>query len=115
MKIIHIQNLHSSQIVLILCLFGYINKDLVKNYSVSAESNTVSFNGKVLEEANVSTEDLNCSISFKIHIVNNLNEKFVHNMKINLDLNDENGGIYNGYVYKGKTTTGVENSFFKEI
>ena len=115
MKIILILSQHFLQIVLILYLFGYVNKDLVKNYSVSAESNTVSFNGKVLQEANVSIEDLNCSISFKIHIINNLNEKFVHNIKIDLDLDDENGGIYNGYIYKGKTTTGVANSFFKEI
>ena len=36
-------------------------------------------------------------------------------MTIDLDLNDDNGGIYNGYIYKGKTLNGVENSFFKEI
>ena len=94
---------------------GYMNKDLLKNYSVSPDKKTVSFNGKVLQEANVNLDDLKCSISFTINIVNNLNQKFVHTMSIDLDLNDDNGGIYNGYVYKGKNLNGIENSFFKEI
>lgn len=94
---------------------GYMNKDLLKNYSVSPDKKTVSFNGKVLQEANVNLDDLKCSISFTINIVNNLNQKFVHTMTVDLDLNDDNGGIYNGYVYKGKNLNGIENSFFKEI
>ena len=94
---------------------GYMNKDLLKNYSVSPDKKTVSFNGKVLQEANINLDDLKCSISFRINIINNLNQKFVHTRSIDLDLNDDNGGIYNGYIYKGKTLNGVENSFFKEI
>lgn len=94
---------------------GYMNKDILTNYSVSQDANSVSFNGKVLKEANVNLEDINYTLSFKIHIVNNLNQKFVYHMKLNVGLDDNNGGIYNGYVYKGKTTTGNEYRFFKEI
>lgn len=94
---------------------GYINKDILTNYSVSQDSNTVSFNGKVLQEANINLEDINYTLSFKIHIVNNLNQKFIYNMKLNVGLNDDNGGIYNGYVYRGKNTNGNEYRFFKEI
>ena len=94
---------------------GYMNKDILTNYSVSGDSNSVSFNGKVLKEANVNLEDINYTLTFKIHIVNNLNQKFVYNMKIDVDLTDNNGGIYNGYVYKGKTVSGNEYRFFKEI
>ena len=32
-----------------------------------------------------------------------------------VDLNDNNGGIYNGYVYRGKTTSGNEYRFIKEV
>ena len=49
--------------------------------------------------------------SFTIHIVNNSGEKFAYNMKLTIDLN----GIYDGYSYKGKTTSGTEYQFFKEI
>lgn len=94
---------------------GYMNKDILTNYAVSQDANTVSFNGKVLQQANINLEDINYTLTFKIHIVNNLNQKFVYNMKLDINLNDDNGGIYNGYVYRGKTTTGNEYRFFKEI
>ena len=94
---------------------GYMNKDILTNYSVSQDANSVSFNGKVLKESNISLDDINYTLSFNIHIVNNLNKKFVYNMKLNVDLNDANGGIYNGYIYKGKTTSGSEYRFFREI
>ena len=94
---------------------GYLNKDIVTNYSVSDASKSISFNGKVLKEANVSLDDINYTLNFTIHIVNNLNQKFAYNMKLDVNLNDDNGGIYNGYTYKGKTTSGSEYRFFKEI
>lgn len=94
---------------------GYMNRDIVTNYAVSQDANTVSFNGKVLKEANVNLEDINYTLTFKINIVNNLNQKFVYNMKLDVGLEDENGGIYNGYVFKGKNTSGNEYRFFKEI
>lgn len=94
---------------------GYMNTDILTNYAVSKDANTVSFNGKVLQEANVNLQDINYTLSFRINIVNNLNQKFVYNMKLDVNLDDSNGGIYNGYVYTGKTTTGNEYNFFKEI
>lgn len=94
---------------------GYLNKDLLTNYSVTDSSNKISFNGKVLEEANIDLNDVNYTLNFNIHIVNNLNQKFVYNMSLNVNLNDDNGGIYNGYVYRGKTTSGNEYRFFKEM
>lgn len=94
---------------------GYMNKDILTNYAISQDANIVSFNGKVLEEANINLEDINYTLTFKIHIVNNLNQKFVYNMKLDVNLDDDNGGIYNGYVYKGKSLSGNEYRFFKEI
>lgn len=94
---------------------GYMNQDILTNYAVSQDANTISFNGKVLKEANINLEDINYTLNFKIHIVNNLNQKFVYNMKLDVGLDDSNGGIYNGYVFKGKNTSGKEYRFFKEI
>lgn len=89
---------------------GYLNKDLLTNYSVSNNSSTVTFNGKVLKEANISLDDINYNLKFTIHIVNNLNEKFSYNM--NLDSNLD--GIYDGYTNKAKSTSGNEYRFFRE-
>ena len=36
-------------------------------------------------------------------------------MSLDINLDDNNGGIYNGYVYRGKTTSGDEYRFFKEM
>ena len=94
---------------------GYLNKDFLTGYSVSENSKTVSFNGSVLKEANVNIDDINYTLNFSIHITNKLNQKFACNMSIDVDLNDENGGIYNGYVYKGKSTSGNEYTFFQEL
>lgn len=94
---------------------GYMNQDILTNYAISQDANTVSFNGKVLEEAKINLNDINYTLTFKIHIVNNLNQKFVYNMKLDVDLDDDNGGIYNGYVYRGKSVSGNEYRFFKEI
>lgn len=94
---------------------GYMNQDILTNYSVSKDANSVSFNGKVLKEANIDLKDINYTLTFKIHIVNNLNQKFVYNMKLDVGLDDNNGGIYNGYVYRGKNVSGNEYRFFKEI
>ena len=37
---------------------GYLNRDILTNYSVSDDSKTVSFNGKVLKEANINLDDI---------------------------------------------------------
>lgn len=93
---------------------GYINDNVLTNYSASSDANTVSFNGKVLKEANVNLDDISYNLSFKINIVNNLGEKFVYNMSLDVNLADNNSGIYDGYVYVGKNTSGKEYQFFKE-
>lgn len=92
---------------------SYMNKDIVKNHSVSDGSNTISYNGKVLQEANVDLNDINYTISFNINIINNLNEKFINNVKLDVDLSGEDGGIYKGYVYDSTNVSGDEYNFFK--
>ena len=90
---------------------GFLNKDLLTNYSVSNDSSSVSFNGKVLQEAGVNLDDINYTLNFTIHIVNNLNQKFAYNMKLDIDLD----GIYDGYTYRGKNASGTQYYFFKEL
>ena len=92
---------------------GYLNKDILTNYSATQEANTISFNGKVLQEANINLADISYILNFRINIVNNLSEKFVYNMALNIDLNDTN--IYNGYIYKGINASGKQYQFFKEM
>ncbi len=94
---------------------GYLNKDILTNYSVSNDSSSVSFNGKILKEANIAIEDINYTLNFRINIVNNLNQKFYYNMSLKIDMSDENGGIYNGCTYNSNNTSGDEYRFFKSF
>ena len=91
---------------------GFLNKNILTDYSVSADANSVSFNGKVLQEAGISLDDINYTLSFTIHLVNNVGQKFAYNMKLDVNLDDENGGIFNGYT---NTTSGDEFKFFREL
>lgn len=94
---------------------GFINKNIVTNYSVSEGANSVSFNGKVLQEAGIDLKDINFSLSFTIHIVNNAGHKFAYTMRIDTNLDGEDGGIYNGYINNTYSTSGDEYKFFREL
>lgn len=94
---------------------GFINKNILTDYSVSSDANSVSFNGKVLQEAGLSFDDINYTLSFTIHVVNNAGQKFAYNMKLDVNLDDENGGIFNGYTNTTNTTSGDEFTFFREL
>ena len=53
----------------------YLNKDIVKGYKME-EGSSLSFDGKLLDKAKVSKEDIQCTIKFRINLVNNNDEKF---------------------------------------
>ena len=89
----------------------YMNQDIITNYAASSDSNTISFNGKVLQEAGINLNDINYSLNFTIHIVNNLNEEFICPVRLKVDLSGEDGGIYKGYKYDNTSVSGYEYNF----
>lgn len=93
---------------------SYLNKDIVTHYKVTGDKNIISFNGKMLEEANVNLSDLNYTISFRINITNNLGEEFVYDEKFDVKLDNENGGLYNGYLYMERNSEDKDYYFFKK-
>ncbi len=95
---------------------GYLNKGIVKGFSVNNEVNSLVFNGKLLQSANVNLDDIGFTLTFDIHIINYDNDSFVYHASVDGNLNNENNGIYNGYLYQGKNnTSGSEYDFFKEV
>lgn len=76
---------------------GYLNKNIVTNYAVGEENaSNIVFNGKLLETTNVGIEDIKCTVSFKLHVINNLKEEFVINLKLPIPLENEETNIYSG-------------------
>ena len=87
----------------------YLNYNLVEGYQVE-ENNQLTFDGSILKNAGISTNDLNCKVKFKINIINNKNEKFSCWVNLKLPLDD----IYEGTTMKQMTTSENELVFFKE-
>ena len=93
----------------------YMNEDIITNYAASSDSNTISFNGKVLQEAGIDLKDVNYTLNFTINIINNLNEKFICPVRLNVDLSGNDGGIYKGYKYDNTSVSGYEYNFIKIV
>ena len=93
----------------------YMNENIVTNYATSSDANTISFNGKVLQEAGIDLNDVNYSLNFTIHIINNLNEEFICPVRLKVDLSGDDGGIYKGYKYDNTTVSGYEYNFIKIV
>ena len=92
---------------------GYLNKNILENYSIPDDTNKVFYNAKILKDADIGLEDLNNTISFTIHIINNSNHKFsctVNNLELSLD----NDFLENGYSYLNKAFTGDEYRFIRD-
>lgn len=86
----------------------YLNKDIVKGYKMD-EDKAISFDGKLLKEANVSKEDINCTIKFRINIVNNSDEKFSCWINFDIPLDE----LYTeGKTIKSANTSGIKYDFF---
>ena len=90
---------------------GYLNKDILTNYSVNDKNKTISNNGKVLKETNINLDNLSSVLNFTIHLVNNLNQSFSYNMKLDINLKDDTNSIYNGSYDYLQTTSGNEYKF----
>ena len=85
----------------------YVN-NLGIEYNLEQDK-TISFDGSILKNAGVSIEDINCSVKFKINIINNEDNYFSCWVNITLPLND----IYNGISIKSATTTDKKFDFFQ--
>ena len=76
---------------------GYLNKNIVTNFAVKEENaSNIVFNGKLLETTNVNLLDIKCTISFRLHIINNVKEEFVTDLKLDIPLENEATNIYSG-------------------
>ena len=96
---------------------GFINKDIVNHFSVNDQMNSLVFNGKLLQMANINLDDINYELKFDIHIKNYDDDNFVYHVTLNGNLNYNNGELYNnGYLYQTRNSTdGNEYDFFKEV
>lgn len=91
-----------------ICL-EYLNYNIKKNYKME-ENKSILFDGTILKEAGISTEEIECKVKFKITIINNLNERYTCNLNIDIPLKN----IYKGTSIKTINTDGNQYVFFRE-
>lgn len=94
---------------------SYINKDVVTDYRIKANEKAVTLDGALLKKANIGLDVLNSKIEFCIHIKNNLDEEFVCNISIDNNLENDDGGLYTGYIMKIFDISEEEYNFIKLV
>ncbi len=93
-----------------------INKNVFPNLVIRNTNSAITFDGSLLLDADVLISEIRYSISFSIHIINNLDEEYVCTLTIPIDLRDENDidTIYDG-SYQITLDNLPNSKFYKRI
>ena len=91
---------------------GYLNKNVLYNYSISDNNKKIYYNAKILKEAGINTKDLNSILKFTIHIINNKNQHFYCDITTDLSLDDDFTNV--GYSFIRDTSFGEKYKFIRE-
>ena len=80
----------------------YANKNIKENEIISDIDTDLIFNGELLRRTGVFLDDIKCTVSFNITIINNYDKKFIANVYLDIPLEDTQTGetIYNGKQVK---------------
>ena len=83
-------------------ILQYANKNIKENEIISDIDTDLIFNGELLRRTGVFLDDIKCTVSFNINIINNYDKKFIANVYLNIPLEDTQTGetIYNGKQVK---------------
>ena len=89
---------------------SYVNNNIKTNYVLSNLNTPITYDGSLLKKSNILLSSISCDISFNINIINNLDEKFVCPVYINIPLSSEANSIYDGSF---TLTDNTNYTFFK--
>ncbi len=97
-------------------ILEYANKNIKENEIISDIDTDLIFNGELLRRTGVFLDDIKCTVSFNINIINNYEQKFIANVYLNIPLEDTQTGetIYNGKKIK-KIQTPNYIKFFRIV
>lgn len=70
-------------------LLSSINEEIVPNFVRRNTNSEVTFDGTLLLDAQVLLSNIEYSVSFSIHIINNLDEEYICNLVVPIKLRDE--------------------------
>ena len=93
-------------------LVGFYNKNIKTNFLNS--NSELDHSGRILKEAKIPQQSIECNISFDINITNELDEEYICNVNFNIPFENDTKTVYeDGYITK--ELTNLENYKFLRL
>lgn len=88
-------------------VLSYVNSNIKTDYTITDTTTPITYDGSLLKRCNILLNSIDCSISFDIYIINNLNQEFKCTVCIDIPLETDNETIYDGSITTKKDTNFV--------
>ena len=85
----------------------YVNFNMKEGTKISDISTPLTYDGNLLKKAGISLSTIKCTLSFRVTIVNNYNQKYVATVYIDIPIEDS---FSNTNIYGGKIIKNIENT-----
>lgn len=85
----------------------YVNTGMKENTIISDISTPLTYDGSLLRKSGILISQMECTLSFRITIINNYNHKYVATVYIDIPLKDS---LNNTSIYDGKIIRNLENT-----
>lgn len=85
----------------------YVNYNMKEETKISDISTPLTYDGSLLKKAGISLSTIKCTLSFRVTIVNNYNQKYVATVYIDIPIEDS---FSNTNIYGGKIIKNIENT-----
>lgn len=85
-------------------VLSYVNTEIKSDYTITDTSIPITYDGSLLKKCNVPLDSLNCSFTFDIYVINNLDQEFKCTPYINIPLENEEKSIYDGSIIQKSNT-----------
>ncbi len=85
-------------------VLSYVNSNIKTDYTLTDTSTPITYDGTLLKKCEVLLNSISSSLSFDIHITNNLDEEFKCSVYLDIPLESEEESIYDGSVTLRKDT-----------
>lgn len=85
----------------------YVNENMKENTIISDIANPLIYDGSLLKKAGILLSRMKCTLSFRITIINNYNQKYIATVYIDIPIENT---FDNTSIYDGKIISNIENT-----
>ena len=88
-------------------VLSYVNSNIKTDYTITDTTTPITYDGSLLKRCNILLNSIDCSFSFDIYIINNLNQEFKCTVYMDIPLETADETIYNGSITTKQDTNFV--------